>query len=191
MPFWRRDEPVHKKLAKALLNAQAGGYLAHPPDLEGNVTTGEVGLHGVPRPRRWDAVIAAEARLPGDEVHFTALPDGTLIVDEDVPEGVLAPLAEAVEEQLPPPYRAEGTRRGVDLWAIGASAIEVARVPEEVAGDTIQLAVQAGERTLEVDGMRTFGTVPSLEALARGLPAFVLRAERLDGELWEVTLAPL
>ena len=191
MPFWRRDEPVHKKLAKALLNAQAGGYLAHPPDLEGNVTTGEVGLHGVPRPRRWDVVIATEAQLPGEHVHFAALPDGTLIVDEELPEAALAPLAEAVEEQLPPPYRAEGTRRGDELWAIGASAIEVARVQEQIAGDRIQLAVQGGERSLEIDGMRTFGTLPSLEAHARGMDAYVLRAERLDGELWEIRLAPL
>jgi hypothetical protein len=191
MPFWRRDEPVHKKLAKALPNAQAGGYLAQPPDFDGNVKTGEVGLHGVPRPRRWDVVIAAEAQLPAEQVHFAALPDGTLIVDEDVPERALAPLAEAVEEQLQPPYRAEGTWRGDGLWAIGASAIEVAHVREEIAGETIQLAVQGGERALEIDGMRTFGTVPSLEALARGLPAYVLRAERLDGELWEIRLAPL
>src|SRR6266545_3347063 len=160
MPFWRRDEPVHKKLAKALLNAQAGGYLAHPPDLEGNVTRGEAGLHGVPRPRRWDAVVTAEAQLPGDEVHFTALPDGTLIVGEE-------------------------------LWAVGASGIQVASVTEEIAGDAIELAVRGGERSLLVDGMRTFGTVPSLEALGRDLAAYVIHAERLDGELWEVRLAPL
>jgi hypothetical protein len=192
MPFWRRDEPVHKKLAKALMNAQAGGYLAHPPDLAGNVTTGEVGLHGIPRPRRWDAVVTAiAAQLPGDEVHFTALPDGMLIVEEDVPDEALAPLAEAVEQELEPPYRAEATRRGDELWAVGAVGIDVARIGEEISGDTIELAVQQGERALTIDGMRTFGTIPSLEALTGGLPAYVVRAERLDGELWEVTVAPL
>jgi hypothetical protein len=191
MPFWRRDEPVHKKLAKALLNAQAGGYLAHPPDLASNATTGEVGLHGVPRPRRWDAVVTAQAQLTGDKVHFIALPDGTLIVDEEVPEGTLAPLAEAVEQELRPPYRAEGTRRGEELWAVGASTIDVARVVDEVPGDTIELAVQDGVRTLAIDGVRTFGTLPSLEALARGMHAYVIRASRLDDELWEVTVAPL
>jgi hypothetical protein len=191
MPFWRRDEPVHKKLAKALLNAQAGGYLAHPPDLAGNATTGEVGLHGVPRPRRWDAVVTAEAQLPGDEVHFTALPDGTLIVDEEVPEGTLAPLAEAVEQELLPPYRAEAARQGEGLWAVGASSIDVARVADEVPGDTIELSVQDGARTLAIDGVRTFGTLPSLEALARGMDAYVIRAGRLDDELWEVTVTPL
>jgi hypothetical protein len=191
MAFWRRGEPVHKKLAKALLNAQAGGYLAHPPDLAGNATTGEVGLHGIPRPRRWDAVVTAEAALPGDEVHFAALPDGTLIVDEDVPDGTLAPLAEAVEQELSPPYRAEATRRGDELWAVAASTIEVAHVADEIPGDRIELAMRDGVRTLAVDGVRTFGTLPSLEALARGMPAYVIRATRLDDELWEVTLTPL
>jgi hypothetical protein len=191
MPFWRRDEPVHKKLAKALVNAQAGGYLAHPPDLAGNATTGEVGVHGVPRPRRWDAVVTTEARLPGDEVHFTALPDGTLIVDEELPDGTLTPLAEAVEQELRPPYRAEGTRRGEGLWAVGASAIDVAHIAEAIPGDAIELAVQDGVRTLAVDGVRTFGTLPSLESLAGGMPAYVIRAARLDEELWEVTVTPL
>jgi hypothetical protein len=190
MPFWRRDEPVHKKLAQALPNAQAGEYLAHPPDLEGNVT-GEAGLHGVPRPRRWDAVVTAQAQVPGEEVHFTALPDGTLIVDEEVRDEALAPLADAVEQELSPPYRAEARRRGEELWAVGASGIDVATVTEEVGGDTIDLALEGGQRTLMVDGMRTFGTIPSLEKLARDLPAYAIHAERLDGELWEFRLAPL
>jgi hypothetical protein len=191
MPFWRRDEPVHKRLGKALLNAQAGGYLAHPPDLAGNPTMGEVGLHGIPRPRRWDAVVTTEAQLPGDEVHFTALPDGTLIVDEELPDGALTSLADAIEQELRPPYRAEATRRGEGLWAVGASAIAVARVDDQIAGDTIELAVQDGARTLAVDGVRTFGTLPSLEALGGGMSAYVIRAARLDDELWEVTVTPL
>jgi hypothetical protein len=191
MPFWRRAEPVHKTLGKALMNAQAGGYLAHPPDLAGNVTMGEVGLHGIPRPRRWDAVVTAEARLPGDTVHFVALPDGTLIVDEDVPDGALDPLAEAVEAELPRPYRAEATKRGAELWAVGASRIAVVRIPEEIDGDTIELAVRDGERTLAVDGLRAFGSVPSLEAVASGMAAYVIRAARIDDDLWEVTVVPL
>src|SRR5215210_1692586 len=191
MPFWHRDEPAHKKLAKALLNAQAGGYLAHPPDLAGEPTTGLVGVHGIPRPRRWGVVVPAEAAIPTDEVHFTALPDGTLVVDEDVPDGSLTPLADAVEAELTPPYRAEATRRTDGFWAVGASRIDVARVPEDVSGDTVELAVREGERTLLVDGLRSFGTIPSLDALAAELSSYVVRAERLDGELWEVKVTPL
>ena len=71
----------------------------------------QAGVHGVPRPRQWDAVVTAEADLPGDSVHFVTLEDRTVVVDEDVPDDQLAPLADAVETQLDPPYRAEGTRR--------------------------------------------------------------------------------
>ena len=47
---------------------------------------GVTGIHGVARPRRWDAVASAEGPgLAGDEVHFVALPNGDLVVDEDEP----------------------------------------------------------------------------------------------------------
>ena len=40
-----------------------------------------------------------------------------------------------------------------------------------------------------VDGNRSFGTMPELEALSSG--DAVIRASRLDGELWEVRVDPL
>ena len=65
-----------------------------------------------PRARRWDTVATAEApALKGDTVHFVSLADGTLVVDEDEPDGALASLADAVEQAIPPPYRAEAVRR--------------------------------------------------------------------------------
>ena len=44
-------------------------------------------------------------------MHFTSLPDGTLLVEEDVPDGALSPLADAIEASINPPYYAEGVRR--------------------------------------------------------------------------------
>ena len=38
--------------------------------------------------------------LTGDAVTFVALEDGTLVVDEDVPDGSLAPIADALEEMV-------------------------------------------------------------------------------------------
>src|SRR5437868_3099912 len=69
----------------------------------------EVGVHGTARPRRWDAVVTAELELTGDAVVFVALPGGMLLVESEgkVPEGALTPLADAIEETLQPPYRAE------------------------------------------------------------------------------------
>ena len=54
------------------------GLSSEPPGWDGE-QRGEPGIHGVPRPRRWDAVATAAAPgLRGEIVHFVALPDGTL-----------------------------------------------------------------------------------------------------------------
>jgi len=193
MPFWRRAEPVHKKLGRALANAEAGGgFLAHPPALDGSVGLGEPGIHGVPRPRRWDAVVSAEADdLPGDAVHFTALPDGTLVVEEDVPDGALVPLADAVEEVVAPPYRAEATRHGRSVWAVAAQTVEVVEIGEEIPGDEIELAVTGEGRSVRVDGAAASLRLRELETLAAEYAHYVARAQRLDGDLWEVQISPL
>jgi hypothetical protein len=151
----------------------------------------KAGIHGIPRPRRWDAVASAEAHeLPGDEVHFVALPDGTLVVDEDVPEGALVPLADAVEGLLEPPYRAEAVRRGEQVWAVAGNAIDVVELSEDVEGDSIEVTVTGDQRLLLVDGAPSFVHGRELDERAEA-PEFVARAERLDGNLWEVTIQPL
>jgi hypothetical protein len=184
-PFWRREKPLHERLA------EEGGLTAPLEPGRDVAPWHQSGIHGVARPRRWDAVVTAEAELPGDAVDFVALADGTLIVDRDVPEGGLAPLAAAVELLIPPPYRAQGTRKSERVWAVAANKIVVAELGDEIGGDTVELAVQEDERTLLVDGAPSFGRLPSLEELAAGLPAFVIRADRIDGDLWEVRVVPL
>ena len=49
--------------------------------------------------------------------------------------------------------------------------------------------MNGGERTLDVDGSRGFGGVPTLERLVTG--DAVVNARRLDERLWEVEVAPL
>ncbi len=151
----------------------------------------QASIHGVSRPRQWDAVVTVEADLPLDSVSFVALEDGALVVDADVPDDALSPLADAVELQIATPYRAQATRKSETVWAVAANKIVVAEVRDEIGGDTVELAVQGDERTVLVDGARTFGAIPSLEALAAGLPAYVIRAERIDGDLWDVHVIPL
>jgi hypothetical protein len=130
--------------------------------------------------------------LTGDELGFTTLPDGTVLVDEELPEGALTPLAEAIERELDPPYRAHAVRRDGDAWGVGATAIDVVEVPEEVPGDTVSLVVQGEERTLLVDDRPGWSEVPTLEAHALERHRdFVLYAERLDGSLWSVKVNPL
>lgn len=187
MTLWRR-KPLHERLA------EEGGLVARqPPPHDTTPRWGEAGIHGVARPREWDAVGVADAPdLPGEEIRFAALPDGTLLVDAELPDDALSPLAEAIEGALRPPYRAEAVRREQTRWAVGARAIEVVELPEEIDGDEIELTVQDDGRTLLVDGARSFGSVPTLERLAgERFDAYVVRAERLDGPLWEVRVGAL
>jgi hypothetical protein len=186
-----RREPIHKKLAR---QAQLEGDLdsrSEPPPVDPGPRWGATGIHGVPRPRRWDAVASADAPgLRGDGVHFVALPNGDLIVDEDEPEGTVTRLADALEERLEPPYRAEAVRRDGDVWAVAARRVQVAEL--EAQGDEIELVANGGARTLTVDGRREFGTVPELEQLGQGQgDSYVVRARRLDERLWEVEASPL
>ena len=164
--------------------AQTGGREVAPWD--------KAGIHGVPRPRKWDAVVRAEADLPGDAVHFVALEDRSLIVDEDVPDDELTPLAEAVETQLEPPYRAEATRRGDRLWAVGATKIDDR---DDRGRDRRRRRSSWPSRTANRASSSTArshsGCSPASRRLAAGMPSYVVRADRIDGDLWEVQVAPL
>ena len=180
MGLFRRSRPLHEELAESagldigaperapsrtagLVHGLADGFLSTPPDAFGKPSPlGEVAFHGLHRPRQWDTVASARAELPVDEVHFTALPDGTLLVQEDVPDGSLVSLAEAVEASVQPPYRAEGVRRSETVWAVAAKRIEVRAFPEH-EGDELEL--------VEDD--------------------HVILGHRLDGDLFQVEVTPL
>jgi hypothetical protein len=198
--LFRRRRSLHQQLADAgdvslgldYPDASAPpGLIASPPSWDGEAR-GEAGIHGVPRARRWDAVASATApRLRGDNVHFVALTDGTLVVDEDEPDDALTPLAEAVEGSIPPPYRAEAVRRGPETWAVAASRIAIVAVPR-LRGDKAELVVTRDGRTLSIDGRTTLGHAPELERVGEQEGTeYVVRAERLDGDLWEVEASAL
>ena len=127
----------------------------------------------------------------GDTVHFVALEDGSLVVDEDEPDDSLAPLADAIEATLRPPYRAEAVRRTAESWGVGASRIAIISAPA-LRGDEAELVATRDGQTLRVDGRPVFGSAPDLERLgeAEG-PEYVVRATRLEGHVWEVEANPL
>jgi hypothetical protein len=188
LPFWRRQKPLHQQLAEGTeLLAWEPEHEAAAPSFSGTLDV----LHGG-RPKRWDVVVTTDAPLlTGDEVHFVALPDGTLIVDETVANGALDPLAEALEQQLRPPYRAEAVRRDA-LWAVGANRIEVVELHEHVSGDAVVLALRGRERHVVVDGAPSLAALPTLEAYAGARYAdYVARADRIDEDVWEVRVTAL
>jgi hypothetical protein len=196
MGLFRREKPLHERLADEggitdSLTEPVAGLSADTPGWDGE-QRGEPGIHGVPRAKRWDTVSNAEApALTGDAVHFVALTDGTLVVDEDEPDGAVASLADAVEQAIPPPYRAEAVRKGPQTWAVGASRIAIASVPG-LTGDQAELTSTREGRVLRIDGRTTMGSARELERLGEiEGTEYVVLAKRLDGHLWEVEATAL
>jgi len=147
----------------------------------------EAGIHGIPRERQYDAVATTEAPdAEGDSARFVGLEDGSLLIEEG--QGDLTAFADAIEQEVARPYRATAVRRGETTWAVAAHRLRVVELPEP-GGDEIELVLSGEEKTLVVDGNRSFGTMPELEQLADGNA--VIRGARLDGTLWEVRVDPL
>ena len=182
MSLFGRKESLHERLARE------GGLVENEPSAPWR----EVGIHGMQRAREWDATVAAVVPdVEGDAATFVALPDGSLLV-EDGPDSSLQGLADAVERELKPPYRARAARQQDDLWAVQARQIEVIELSDAPAGDALDLTQTAEDRVLRVDGQRVFGTVPELEARGqREGRDYAVHAERLDGDLWEVKASAL
>ena len=85
MGLFRRREPLHERLAR-----EAGLQMDPQPEpVDPRPPTLETGIHGLHRPRAWDATVTADAEgIDGDEATFVALPDGTLLVEQG-PDGSL------------------------------------------------------------------------------------------------------
>lgn len=211
MGLFKREKPLHEQLAEEggldLLGdpPAVGQDIAEPPpEQSGQLSIAEMvmgphlaanllAIHGIPRAREWDAMATIEAPgLPGDSIEFVALEDGTLVVDDDLPDDALTPLADALEGRVPAPYHAFGFRQSDDIWSVAALRVGIVEVPEEVPGDQVDLVVNEGERTVLVDEAESDADVSSFEAhAAQQFGSFVLHATRLDDLLWEVTVLPL
>jgi hypothetical protein len=137
-------------------------------------------------------VATARTDAEGEEAVFVLLDDGRLIPLHGSQEA-METSARALEGELDTPYRALAVRREGDAWAVGAVGIEVAELPADTEGDELMLTVtEEGERALEVDGRPTLEGIESIErAAGERYDAYVLRATRLDGCLWEIGIDPL
>src|SRR5262249_24512217 len=140
----------------------------------------------------WDAVVAVEAEgVDGDVVHFVALPDDTLLVEEDVEA---EPIAAALEDVVEPPYRDEAVRRSETQWAVGIRRIQVLDLGDDSPqGDELTLTWRDGSHEGTVGGALEFGTIPVLERLGQesGAASYVVQGRRLADTLWEVRVTPL
>lgn len=117
------------------------------------------------------------------------LADGTVLVESGDPESDPTALLRAL--QLEPPFRALALGRE-DVWVIGARRIEVVELADDPGGDDVVVVWDGRERSVRRDGEPTLAGVPELERLgASRHDAYVVRATRLAGSVWEVDVAPL
>ena len=144
------------------------------------------------RPAMWDLVTSVNAPgIGGDTVEFATLPAGDLIVDTESGDGDLSPLADAVEKQLKPPYRVLARREDGDVWGIAAREIDVVEL-HLAEGDEIELVENEGVTELRVDGEPRNEPIPELERAGETLGSdFVVQADRLDGDFWELRVSAL
>lgn len=148
------------------------------------------GLTGVERPPApWDTVTAARApEVPGETLSFVALGDGTLVVDDDIPDGSATPLAEAVEQELAPPYEAAAVRREDEdgLWRVAAVGVLIA--PAGPGGaERVELARVGDVVTATIDGVDADAAVAPrglVDLLGGREGDAALTAERLDEATW-------
>ena len=145
------------------------------------------------RPGEYDAFLEVHApEIAGDTAEFATLPEGDVIVDAEQGDADLSPLADAVEKRLPPPYRVVARRGEGGNWTVAARGIDVLEL-HFAGGDQIELASIDGTIDLKVDGEPWTSPVPELERAGEAADGedYVVQAERLDGDFWEVRASPL
>ena len=140
----------------------------------------------------WDIVTTVEtAQDPGcDDFQLIALEDGRLIVDADVPDGSLVPFADAVEQQLQPPYRVDAVRIEGALWGAGAGGVTVIRLPR-IDGETCDVSRVGDTVSMTVDGVEVKAPPAAWEALRAFDGDVALTAEWLEDDTWIASVWPL
>lgn len=126
-----------------------------------------------------------EPDVEGTAHEFVTLADGSMVVDEAAPD--ISSLADAVEASIEPPYRASAVRQDDGNWRVTAHPIAVEKLTLE--GDELELSLLDGVTRFAIDGSETDAVAVPLRLMRVGEQAggdFVVRATRLDGDLWEV-----
>jgi hypothetical protein len=188
----RREETLNEQMLREAGEAEpepfdpyAGTYPADDHWL-GSLT------RAMARPGVWDLVTTVHVSgISGDAVEFATLPAGDVIVDTETGDDDLSPFANEAEKHLKPPYRVLARREDDDLWAIAARTIDVVEF-QFGGGDEIELVENEGRTELRVDGERSQQEIPELKRAGEALGSdFVVQADRLDGDLWEIRVSAL
>src|SRR4051795_4076739 len=96
-------------------------------------------------------VISIPLDVAGESFALVSLEDGSLIIEDQVGEEPLEPVATIVERRVDAPYRARGFRMDAARWVVVADPIDLIDLGALV-GEQLSLVAIAGERRFVVDG---------------------------------------
>ena len=163
-------------------------------------------MSGLARAREWDATALVElpefAREPIATFGLVAR-RGRLRSEPSVPSGILERVAAELDAGLARPYAARAVRQGPIEWLVGAVELHSEEIelggPAE-AGSIEVARPPGGGRQVIVDGeeaLEPFATALGVvvEVLDRRgsarFESFVARADKVEGDHWDVTVDPL
>jgi hypothetical protein len=190
MGLFRKKETYNEQmLREAGLDRVVLNTPQPAPDSEAT-TPGEGTTDDSRSTREWDLVTTVLAQIHGHRVDFMTLPNGDLIVIVGNGDDDFAPLADAIEEHVSVPYTAIATRRDGNVWTVRAKRIDV-DVFQFPDADVLELTQSDGVSEFDVDGEPSDATPPAvLQQLGeRQAGDFRVKAERIDGDYWEVKVS--
>lgn len=163
-------------------------------------------MSGLARAREWDATALVElpelAHEPVATFELVARRGG-LRSEPSVPSSVLERVAGELDEGLARPYSARAVRQGPIEWLVGA--VELHSEEIELGGPAEATSIEVarppgGGRQVIVDGedaLEPFATAlgAAVELLDRcgsaRFESFVARADKVEGDHWDLTIDPL
>ena len=180
-------EPLHERLARE-------GGLVERPQPGAAPPWREAGVHGMQRPREWDATLTVEA--PGIEGDAATLRRASRrLAARRGGLGLVAAAARRRGRAAAPAAVPRRAPRGsaATCGRCRRARIEVLALPDAPDGDAIELTQTTADDELSVDGephLRLDAGARGARRAAKGAD-YVVQAERLDGDLWEVRASPL
>jgi hypothetical protein len=176
--FHRRDETLNEKMLREAGYTSEGVPLGEAPAdeaeaVEAGAADGKISF------------LLDDPDLPGTAYDFVTLADGSTVVDESAPD--ISEIADAVEQDLEPPYRVSAVKQRDGYWLVIARPITVEQLALE--GDEVVLSSLDGVTSFRVDGADAdVARVPArlLRLGEEDGADFVVRATRIDGDLWDV-----
>ena len=136
------------------------------------------------RPSMVGTTVTVEAPgIPVDTVRFVVLPEGSLIAPASIPDGVLFPIADAIEATVQTPYEVEAQRITGDQWGASATEVETLDVKAGSPGQELTFSRVGGVESATVDGHDTY-LPPEFRIALGGSNDLWVEARRADDRTW-------